>query len=400
MNEPSSNPAVSVSVSSISTLPIEIFDLIITEVVTQDHLATTTLMSVSHFWHDTVMQRPLLWAKVELDLARSENSFLPSYRVARRCIDRSASVELDVTIKIRRSKESCVCARIFDNCAKCGEWINANRTVLEVLSGEQGEHLARWKRLVVFNERELENFRAKWVVEVISPVISLGRTPRLRVLSFVGSFPAHMAFRHTPLLNDLAFPDANDILIGHVGHVRKLAFRKALPVGLSAEAFTSLTHLVLHIPVRCSNLEFPNVTTLDLIDREYEELSLELPILPRVRQISVTTYMVDFLPQLDLSHYPTWKVFSLRYVPMNQNKQPSDPFITVATTFLSSSCAHLEDLNIDQWFIDAVKANVHRFSNLRKILVSGAELERSAWYQSGVPSGGDSIDNTPALGTL
>jgi len=342
------------------------------------------------------MQQPLLWAKVELNLTRSEESFSSSFKVARRCIDRSAAVDLDITIRIGKSKESCACCRVFDNCSACSEWTSANRAVLEVLSGQQGQHLARWKRLVVFNRIETSMYRAKWVVEVISPVLNLGGTPRLRVLLLVGLFPGQIVFHHTPLLEDVSFPGAKDVLIGDVNNIRKLAFSDALPVRLATARFTSLTHLVLHIPIFCSNLELPTVTILDLIDNDVEELSLALPILPRVQRISIVTYMADFLPELNVNHYETWKCFCLRYDPKNRDL-PSAKFIEVATAFIISSCSHLDELDIDPWFIDAVNANVHHLPGLKRILVSGRELERELWYQSGVPSDDLFIGDTPHL---
>lgn len=384
-------------VSPMSTLPIEVLDQVITEVVTENRSAISTLMCLSQFWHDVIVQRPLLWAKVELNLSRSEESFSLSYRVAQRCIDRSGSVDLDVTIRIQRGTGSCPCARIFDNCAKCGEWTSTNRAVLEILSGSQGEHLARWKSLVVFHENEWSKYRARWVVEVISPVLSLGGTPRLRVLLLVGSFPGQIVLHHTPLLENLSFPGARDVSVSNTSHVRKLAFRNALPVRLSTAPFIALTHLILHVPIHCSKVELPNVTSLDLIDGEIEELSLELPILPRVQRISVITYMDDFLPQLHMNHYLTWKSFCLRYGSVRPGLLPSDKFIEDAIAFITSSCSHLEELDIDHWFISTVKANVHHLPKLKRILVLGQELEKKYWYQSSLPSDHVLIDNTSTL---
>jgi len=397
MNDATLNPPV--SVSSIPALPIEIFDQIITEVVAQKRSAITALMCVSHFWHDTIMQRPLLWAKVELYLSRSVDSFSPSYRMARRSIDRSATVDLDITITIVRSKESCACARVFDSCGTCSRWTRANRTVLEVLSGEQGERLARWKSLVVVHKDNSSVYCAKWVVEVISPILDLGGTPRLRVLLLVGPFPGQINFHHTPLLEVLSSPDAKDIIIKNFDHVRKLAFRGALPVCLSTAPFTSLTHLALHIPILCSNLELPNVTILDLIDSDSEELSIALPILPRVQRISVVTRMADFLLLLNIKHYPTWKSFCLRFDPKRRDLLPSHQFIEAATAFIDSNCSQIEELDIDPWLIDTIKANVRHFPNLKRILIRGAEPEGGFWYQFGVPCGDSFIDNTPNLGS-
>lgn len=396
-NEATSNAPVS-ALSLISTLPVEIFDQIIAEVVTEKRSAIATLMCVSHFWHDAIVQQPLLWATVELDLSRSGDSFSPSYRGARRCIERSGAADLDVALTIRRSKESCACARVFDNCAACSMWISANRAVLTVLAGVQGEHLPRWTRLAVFHRSESLKYRAKWVLEVLAPVLGLGGTPRLRALLLVGYFPGQMVFSQTPLLEYLSFPDAKDVLINDVSRVQKLAFRQSLPARLSSAPFTRLTHLILHIPIFCANLELPNVTTLDLIDNDVEELSLQLPSLPRVHRISIVTYMADFLPQLRTDHYPTWKSFCLQYDPKHRGL-PSEKFIEVATAFITSNCTHIEELDIDLWFIDSIKANVQHLPNLKQVLVSGTELERRVWYQSGVSSDDCLIDNTPELGT-
>jgi hypothetical protein len=390
MNEATPHPPV--PVSSISALPVEILDQIIAEVVTQKRSAITPLMCVSQFWHDAIMQQPLLWAKVELDLSRSEHSFLPSYKMARRCIDRSAAIDLDITIRIRSSRESCACARVFDDCASCSEWTSANRTVLEILSGEQGEHLARWKSLAVLNNGESSIYHGKWVVEVISPIIDLGGTPRLRVLLLADQFRGQITFHHTPLLEVLSLPDARDILITNVDHVRKLAFRDALPVHLSAGLFTSLTHLILHMPIHCSNLELPNVRILDLIDSMGEVLELELPILPRVQRISVATRAMDFLPHLKINHYSTWKSFCLRYNPDRPCLVPSDQFIEDAVAFITSNCSHLEELDIELCFLAMVKANVRHFPNLKRILIMGANPERESWRRLGVPDGDPFIE--------
>jgi hypothetical protein len=386
-----------VPVPSISVLPVEILDLILADLVAENRSAITTLMSVSRLWRDAITQQPLLWTTVELNLSRSKNAISRSNNVARRCIDRSASADLDITVTIqrKRSKTSCPCPSVLDKCAVCRRWFSGNRAVLEVLSGAQGEHLARWKRVEVYHEWEATKYHARWVEEVISPVLALGGTPRLRVLRLVGHFQHQIVLRHTPLLEDLAFSGTNDILIGDVSRVRKLAFCNTLPVHLSTALFTHLTHLILHIPILCSDLELRNVTMLDLIDNDAEELRLELPVLPRVQRISVVTFMEDFLLRLRLNHYPTWKCFCLRYYEKNPNLIPSDPFIVLSTAFLTSQCTGLEELDVDPWFIDVVKANIHRFSDLKRVLLSGVELERSSWYPCDIPRCGHLIDNAP-----
>lgn len=402
MQEATSIGAGPLSARPISTLPIEILDQIITQVVTENRAAISALMCVSHFWHDVIVQRPLLWSKVDLNLSRSEASFSSAYRVARRCIERSAAVDLDVTIRIQRGSGSCPCARVFDNCPTCGAWTAANRAVLDVLAGPRGEHLARWARLAVVHAAEWSKYRARWVVEVLAPVLARAGTPRLRALALVGAFPGALVLRDTPVLEDLSFPGARDLAVGCAARLRRLAFRHALPPRLATAPFAALAHLILHVPILCADVAFPNVTALDLIDDEIEELSLELPVLPRVQRISVITYMDDFLPQLHIAHYPTWASFCLRYDPERPGLLPSDKFIEVATAFLTASCAHLEELDVDHWFLPAVKANLHHLPKLKRILVLGQELEKQFWYQPDVSSSDHLIDesSTPHLRTM
>jgi len=351
--------------SSIGSLPIELLNLIFTEVVTADERsARTTLMLVSRLWHDAVVQQPNFWTRVNLCLALSGTCIQTAKQAVEACVVRSGTLDLDISLEIVENPGKCDCTST-DLGEQCLQWLEQNQELLNRLAGcSEGNgdsaRTARWRHFRM--DMDAVEHRKDWMVRVLEPFFRAHATPRLRVLRIQGNFDSNnLCFHDTPLLEEVELHYETSIHIGHVDFIRKLSYTDTPPPRLADRAFASLTHLGLNLPIRSAGIELPVVTRLDVVDDENVDLVLDLPTLPRVKFITVTTNMDDFYPEFSLSQYPTVKFLSLRYsaTPLGSTLEPlSNPlnYLSALKHFLKNECDNIEILDVDPRFESAVDA--------------------------------------------
>lgn len=362
---------------TISTLPVELLAQIIIGTGPDKPSAIGVLMGVSRRWYNTIINEPRLWNKASLDLGHSSSARVRAMRTARQCIERSGSLDLDITLHIIRDHTSCECYEDDDNpvCQRCVAWIDGHCGPIEMLVGSDGGHLARWCRLDVRSDLDSEDHQTVWIDRVLSPLIIGRPTPRLKALLFTGWLDVCLSLCHTPLLQEVTLRDAPQLHIADWGRVRTLSFASTPPRSLAENgAYTAMTHLILHLPICCPQLTFPNVVHLEILDHNDVNYSLELPALPHVQRILISTNMDDLLHHFPLHQYPTVELLSLRFQSIIHNSRPTLPFINSLVEFLTSSCANLEALDVDSSLLDTVKSKATYLPNLKKLFLMGEEL--------------------------
>ena len=356
------------------TLPVELLAQIIIEASASDPSITAVVMLVSRLWYNTTINEPRLWSKVSLYLSSSPSSHVLAMRTARRCIERSGSVDLDITIHITNNDAPCECYKDSGNpvCQRWMAYIDSQCSPIEVLAGSDGSHLARWCRLEIFNDMTSEDLQAAWVDRVLSPLIDGRPTPRLQTLSFRGWYDVRLSFCYAPLLQDVTLQKAPSLHIANWGGVKKLRIAGIPPRSLVENgAYTVMTRLILHMPIRCSELTLPNVTDLKILERQGGPYILEFPTLPRVQNILISTIPNDQLHTFPLHRYPTMRHLSLRYP---YNSRPPVLFTASLFGFLTSSCANLEELDVSSSLLDIVEPMTKYLPNLKKLFVMGKEV--------------------------
>ena len=362
---------------TIYTLPVELLAEIIIGTGADNRSAIGVLMGVSRRWYNTIINEPRLWNKASLNLGRSPSARMRAMRTARQCIERSGSLDLDITIRIIRDDAPCECYEDNDNpvCRQCVAWVDSHCGPIEMLVGSDGGHLARWRRLDVRSDLDSNDQQTVWIDRVLSPLIIGRPTPRLKALSFTGWFDVCLSFCHTPLLQEVTLRDAPQLHIANWGRVKTLSFASTPPRNLAENgAYTVMTRLILHMPICCPQLSFPNVVHLEILDHNDVNCSLELPALPRVQRILISTNMDDLLHHFPLHQYPTVEHLSLRFQSIIHNSRPTLLFISSLVEFLRSSCTNLEALDVDSSLLDTVKSKAMYLPNLKKLFLMGEEL--------------------------
>jgi hypothetical protein len=360
---------------TISALPVELLTQIIIETCADNPSAVNILMRISRIWYNTTINAPYLWNTPSLDLHSSGTSPGQAMRTARRCIERSGSVELDITIRITSDELLCDC---FDDeadppCERCVEWIESHRGPVAMLAGR---HLARWRRLEVWTDMSSDVQQLAWIDRVLAPLVADRPTPRLRTLSFEGWSDVCLSFSQAPLLQEVTLREAPHFSIADWGCMRRLGFSGVPSPGLAeGGACTVITHLILHMPIMCSHLTFPNVTHLEILDSPKANYSCEPPALPRVQGILISTNMEDLLPNFPLDRYPTMTLLSLRYQPVLNGPNLGGVFIPSLSHFIKSYCTNLEALDVDSWLLPLVKSNSSHLPNLKQLFLMGEEVE-------------------------
>ena len=356
---------------TISILPVELLAQIIIETAANGPSAIDALMRVSRMWYNITISEPRLWNKVSLDLDYSYLAHLRAMHTARRCIERSGTVDLDISIHFTENDDT-FCACYEDVGQQRMAWIDSHRSVIEVLAGTDGNHLARWCRLEVSNSMDWEYHQISWVHRALSPFINGRPTPRLRTLSFTGWLDVQLSFCHTPLLQEITLREATHFHITDWGSVKKLSLVNEPPRSLVEKgSSTIITHLILHMPIFCPQLTLPNVTYLEILDNDEANYSLEPPILPRVKHILISTGMDDVLHKFPLHQYPTIKLLSLRYQPL----RASALFINSLFRLIMSSCNNLEALDVDDWLFDSIRPKSRYLPSLKQLFLMGKEVE-------------------------
>jgi hypothetical protein len=360
---------------TISALPVELLTHIIIETCADNPSVVNTLMRVSRTWYNATTNEPCLWNAPPLDLHSSGTSPTQAMHTARRCIERSGSVELDITIRITDDELLCDC--FMDEadplCEQCVGWIESHRGPIAVLAGR---HLARWRRLEVWTDISSDVQQVAWIGRVLAPLVADRPTPRLRTLSFEGWSDVCLSFSRAPLLQEVTLREAPHFSIADWGCVRRVGFSGVPPPSLvEGGACTVITHLILHMPIICSHLTFPNVTHLEILDSPKANYSCEPPALPRVQCILISTNMEDLLPCFPLDQYPTMTLLSLRYQPMLNGTNLDKSFISSLFELFKSFCTNLEALDVDSWLLPLVKSNSSHLPNLKQLFLMGEEVE-------------------------
>lgn len=386
-------PAFTGSCSAIGRLPIELLDQIFAEVVAAERSSRTTLMQVSRLWYAAIVQQPNFWNRVNLSLALSE----PCIEIARQTVEasvaRSGTLDLDISLEIVENTGKCDCTNAGPG-EQCLQWLEENRELLDRLAGcsevsGNSVRAARWRQFRM--EMDAIEHRNEWMVRVLEPFFLNHATPRLRVLRIQGNFDNNnLCFHDTPLLEEVELQYETSIHIGHVDLIRKLSFTDTPPPRLGSKAFSNLTHLGLNLPIRSSGIELPVVTRLDIVDDENVDLVLDLPILPRVKFITITTNMDDFYPAFSLSQYPSVKFLSLRYSAAPLSPVPellSNPFnyLSALKQFLSSECDKIEILEVDPRFESAVQAVWRQLPKLKGCFMMGQRMGQRMEKDVAVP---------------
>ena len=374
---PHENATISFS-RTISTLPVELLTQIIIETSANEPSVIGGLMAVSQMWYNIIINEPRLWNKASLDLVHSPSARVRAMRTARQCIERSGSVDLDITIRIISDDALCGCYEDNDNpvCHQCMAWFDSHRGPIEMLVGSDGNHLARWCRLEVSSDMTSEDQQTAWVGRVLSPLINGRPTPRLKALSFTGWLDVCLSFCHTPLLQEATLRETPHLHIADWGRVKTLSFTNRPPRGLVENgAYTVMTHLILHMPICCSQLTLPTVIHLEILDHHEADYSLEPPALPHVQRILISTNMDDLLHNFPLSKYPTVEHLSLRYQSRAHDSRPTSLFINSLVDFLRFSCANLEALDVDSWLLDTIKSKSRYLLNVKQLFLMGEEVE-------------------------
>lgn len=363
---------------TISTLPVELLAQIIIETGADGPSAIGVLMRVSRMWYNIIINEPRLWKKASLNLGRSSSARVRAMRTARRCIERSGSVDLDITIRIVGDDKPCGCYEVNVDpiCPQCLAWIDSHRGPIEFLVGSDGNHLARWCRLEVCSDMNSEYQQISWVGRVLSPLINGRPTPKLKILSFTGWLDVCLSFCNTPLLQEVTLREAFQLHITDWRSVKTLSFANMPPQSLVENgAYTIITHLILHMPICCSQLTLPNVIHLEILDSHEANYSLEPPVLPHVQRILISTNMDDLLHNFPLHQYPTVELLELRYQPIIHASRPTSIFIDSFVRFLKASCANLGALDVDSSLLDTVKSKAGYLPNLKQLFLMGEEVE-------------------------
>ena len=356
--------------SPIGGLPTELLDQIFAEVVTAERSSRTTLMQVSRLWHAAIVQQPNFWNRVHLSLALSERCTEIAREEVDICIARSGRLDLDISLEIVENTGSCDCTSTEPG-PQCLQWLAENRELLDRLAGcgegsGYSAPTARWRYFRM--EIDAVEHRTEWMLRVLEPFFLTYATPQLRVLRIQGTFDSNnLCFPSTPSLEEVELQFETSIHIGQVDSIRKLSYTDTPPPRLADNAYASLTHLGLNLPIRSSGIELPAVTRLDIVDDENVDLVLDLPILPRVKFITITTNMDDFYPEFSLSQYQTVKFLSLRYSAVPSADPLSNPFnyLPALKNFLKNECVKIEILDVDPRFEAAVDAVWHQLPSLK-----------------------------------
>ena len=376
--------------SPIGGLPTELLDQIFTEVVTAERSSRMTLMQVSRLWHAAIVRQPNFWNGINLTLTLSERCIEIARQAVDVCVARSGKLDLDIALEIVESPDKCDCTNTEAG-TQCLQWLTENRELLDHLAGcGEGSgnpaRTARWKHFRM--EMDAVEHRNEWMLRVLEPFFLTYATPRLRVLHIQGNFDSNnLCFPSTPLLEEVELQYETSIHIGQVDFIRKLSYTDTPPPRLADQAYANLTHLGLNLPIRSAGIELPAVTRLDIVDDENVDLVLDLPMLPRVKFITITTNMDDFYPEFSLSRYRTVKFLSLRYSAVPSAEPLSNPFnyLPALKNFLKNECLRIEILDVDPRFESAVDAIWHSLSSLRgwfKIgQTIGQKLEKGATTQ-------------------
>jgi hypothetical protein len=383
---------MSLTCSSPKILPLELLTQIITEASAHDPSAIGVFMRVSRRWYNTIINDPQFWRKVSLDLDPSSSSISRATHTAQRCIELSGTVDLDIVIRVVGVGSLCHLDEDEDgddsDCEGCLARLDSHHTILKVLAGSDGTHLARWCNLEVYNGKGSESQQNAWVSRVLSPLIHGRPTPRLQTLSFIGWFDVRLSFSHTPLLQELTLLAAPHLHIADWNRVKKMSIKGHPPRGLLKNgAYRVMTHLVLHIPMFVSQLAFPNVVHLEISAMNQPYYVLKLPKLPRVQRILISTNIEDFWFRFSLHQYPTLKALSLRYqttpdMVRNGHPGPTSFFRSTLVDFIKSSCTHLETLDVDSWLLDTVKACCACLLNLKQLSLMGGEVDQRSTHSS------------------
>ena len=351
------------------TLPVELLAQIIIEAGAIDPSITAVVMRVSRLWYNITINEPRLWNKVSLNLG-GPSSHVLAMQTSRRCIERSGSIDLDITIRITSIASHGIPSEYYQ--AGWQAYMNNQRGPIEVLAGSDGNHLARWCRLEILNHMTSKTRQALWVAQVLSPLIDGRPTPRLQTLSFRGWYDVRLSFCHTPLLQEVTLEEASSLHIANWGGVKKLRIAGIPPPSLVENgAYTVITHLILCVPNHYFQLTLPNVTDLEILDSPVGVYDIQLPTLPRVQNVSISTFPDHPLHNLPLERYPTMRRLSLRYP---DYIRPAS-FSKSLSTFIISVCANLEELDVSYSVLDIVKSTSRELPNLKKLFVMGKEVE-------------------------
>src|SRR5258706_1691636 len=383
-------PTTTDAYSAIGRLPIELLDQIFAEVVAAERSWRITLMQVSRLWNAAIVQQPNFWNQVNLALALAEPCIEKARQTIEACVDRSGARDLDISLEIVENTGNCDCTNIGAG-EQCLQWLEENRELLDRLAGCSGVSgkAARWRHFRI--EMDAIEHRNGLMVRGLEPIFNTHATPRLRVLRIQGNFDSNnLCFHDTPLLEEVELQYETSIHIGHVDLIRKLSYTDAPPHRLGNKAFGNLTHLGLNLPIRSSGIELPVVTRLDIVDDENVDLVLDLPILPRVKFITITTNMDDFYPEFSLSQYPTVKFLSLRYSSAPLSPVPellSNPFnyLSALKHFLSNECDKIEILEVDPRFESAVQAVWRQPPQLKGCFMMGQRMGQRMEKDAAVP---------------
>ena len=356
--------------SPIGSLPTELLDQIFTEVVTAERSSRATLMQVSRLWHAAIVQQPNFWNRVNLTLTLSERCIEIARQAVDICVARSGKLDLDISLEIVENIDKCDCTNTEAG-KQCLQWLAENGELLDRLAGcgegsGNSAPTARWKHFRM--EMDAVDHRNEWMLRVLEPFFLTYATPRLRVLRIQGNFDSNnLCFPSTPLLEEVELQYETSIHIGQVDFIRKLSYTDTPPPRLADSAYANLTHLGLNLPIRSGGIELPAITRLDIVDDENVDLVLDLPVLPRVKFITITTNMDDFYPEFSLSRYRTVKFLSLRYSAVLSPEPLSNPFnyLPALKNFLKNECFRIEILDVDPRFESAVDTVWHQLPSLK-----------------------------------
>jgi hypothetical protein len=376
--------------SAIGSLPIELLDQIFAEVVAAERSSRTTLMQVSRLWYTAIVQQPNFWNRVNLSLALSEPCIEIARQTVEACVTRSGKLDLDISLEIVENTGKCDCTSTAPG-EQCIQWLRENRELLDRLAGcsevnGNSVRTARWRHFRM--EMDAVEHRNEWMVRVLEPFFITYATPRLRVLRIQGNFDRNnLRFQDTSLLEEVELQYETSIHIGHVDLIRKLSYTDAPPPCLGSKALGNLTHLGLNLPIRSSGIELPVVTRLDIVDDENVDLVLDLPILPRVKFVTIITNMDDFYPEFSLSQYPTVKFLSLRYSATPSLEALSNPFnyLSALKHFLNSECDKIEILDVDPRFETAVEAVWRKLPKLKGWFKMGQKMGQKMEKDAAAP---------------
>jgi hypothetical protein len=230
------------------TLPVELLAQIILEAAAYDRSIIPVLMRVSRLWHNTTINEPRLWNIITLTLGHARSSRALAMQAARRCIERSGSLDLFIKIRIMSNFWPCECYQDDENlaCQECMAYIDRQRGPIEMLTGSYGNHMARWRELYLWVFVTAGYQQKLWVNRVLSPLIDGRPTPRLQTLSLTSCYDIRLSFCHTPLLQQVTLKQASHLHIANWKGVKEMVLENAPPQSLVENgAYTTMTHLIL-----------------------------------------------------------------------------------------------------------------------------------------------------------